>query len=68
MFTLKKSILLLFFLGMISLALCEQERDANEEERRDELDERDVEAIKRGLLGKILGAGKKVLCGVSGLC
>nr|CAM57304.1 nigrocin-2P precursor [Lithobates palustris] len=68
MFTTKKSLLLLFFLGMVSLALCEQERDANEEERRDELDERDVEAIKRGLLSKVLGVGKKVLCGVSGLC
>nr|ABG76430.1 odorranain-A4 antimicrobial peptide precursor [Odorrana grahami] len=32
MFTLKKSLLLLFFLGTISLSLCEQERDADEEE------------------------------------
>nr|AFX61487.1 antixoidant peptide precursor [Odorrana andersonii] len=31
MFTLKKSLLLLFFLGTISLPLCEQERDAEEE-------------------------------------
>nr|ADV36218.1 torrentin-B1 antimicrobial peptide precursor [Amolops torrentis] len=55
MFTLKKSLLLLFFLGMISLSLCEQERDANEE-RRDDGDESEanggevkVEEIKRGL-------------------
>nr|ABG76414.1 odorranain-A3 antimicrobial peptide precursor [Odorrana grahami] len=32
MFTLKKSLLLLFFLGTISLSLCEQERDADEKE------------------------------------
>nr|ADP05906.1 odorranain-A-RA1 peptide precursor [Odorrana andersonii] len=32
MFTLKKPLLLLFFLGTISLYLCEQERDAEEEE------------------------------------
>nr|ADP06040.1 odorranain-A-RA6 peptide precursor [Odorrana andersonii] len=32
MFTLKKSLLLLFFLGTISSSLCEQERDADEEE------------------------------------
>nr|ACA81707.1 lividin-15 precursor [Odorrana livida] len=32
MFTMKKSLLLLFFLGTISLSLCEQERDAGEDE------------------------------------
>nr|ACM67500.1 ranacyclin-LTb antimicrobial peptide [Hylarana latouchii]ADV36187.1 ranacyclin-SN1_2 [Sylvirana spinulosa] len=32
MFTLKKSLLLLFFLGTISLSLCEQERGADEED------------------------------------
>nr|AIU99966.1 ranamargarin-EV1 [Odorrana exiliversabilis] len=32
MFTMKKSLLLLFFLGTISLSLCEEEkRDANDE-------------------------------------
>nr|AEZ52949.1 antimicrobial peptide precursor [Amolops hainanensis] len=55
MFTLKKSMLLFFFLGMISLSLCEQERDANEE-RRDDADESEanggevkVEDIKRAM-------------------
>nr|QEG59350.1 WHP precursor [Odorrana tormota] len=43
MFTLKKFLLLLFFLGIISLSLCEQERDANEE-RRDENEENGGEA------------------------
>nr|ACI15363.1 preprotemporin-1CEc [Rana chensinensis] len=46
MFTLKKSLLLLFFLGTISLSLCEEERNA-EEERRDDPEERDVEVEKR---------------------
>nr|AFX61506.1 antixoidant peptide precursor [Odorrana andersonii] len=32
MFTLKKTLSLLFFLGTISLSLCEEERDADEEE------------------------------------
>nr|ADP06008.1 odorranain-A-RA1 peptide precursor [Odorrana andersonii] len=32
MFTMKKSLLLLFFLGTISLSLCEQERDADEQQ------------------------------------
>nr|AIU99907.1 temporin-HB1 antimicrobial peptide precursor [Pelophylax hubeiensis] len=49
MFTLKKSLLLLFFLGTISLSLCEEERDADEEQRRDEPDARDVEVAKRFL-------------------
>nr|ABG76569.1 odorranain-Q1 antimicrobial peptide precursor [Odorrana grahami] len=39
MFTLKKSLLLLFFLGTISLSLCEEERDADEERRDDEVEE-----------------------------
>nr|AYN64366.1 temporin-ECa precursor [Pelophylax lessonae] len=58
MFTLKKSLLLLFFLGTINLSLCEEERDADEEERRDEPDEMDVEVEKRflpGLLAGLLG-------------
>nr|ABX44920.1 nigroain-G antimicrobial peptide precursor [Hylarana nigrovittata] len=32
MFTMKKSLLLLFFLGIVSLSLCGQERDADEED------------------------------------
>nr|AIU99902.1 ranacyclin-HB1 [Pelophylax hubeiensis] len=31
MFTLRKSLLLLFFLGMVSLSLCKEERDAEED-------------------------------------
>nr|ADV36214.1 temporin-TR2 antimicrobial peptide precursor [Amolops torrentis] len=61
MFTLKKSLLLLFFLGTINLSLCEQERDADEEERRDDPEERDVVLEKRflpligGILSQLLG-------------
>nr|AFR34257.1 antimicrobial peptide chensinin-1ZHb precursor [Rana zhenhaiensis] len=47
MFTLKKSLLLLFFIGVIKLSLCEEERNADEEERRDDPDEMDVEMEKR---------------------
>nr|AEP16372.1 temporin-LTe antimicrobial peptide [Hylarana latouchii] len=57
MFTLKKSLLLLFFLGTINLSLCEEERDA-EEERRDGDDEMDVEVKKRFLAGLIGGLAK----------
>nr|ABG76305.1 nigrosin-OG19 antimicrobial peptide precursor [Odorrana grahami]ABG76411.1 nigrosin-OG19 antimicrobial peptide precursor [Odorrana grahami] len=66
MFTLKKSLLLLFFLGTINLSLCQDETNA-EEERRDE-EVAKMEEIKRGLLSGILGAGKHTVCGLSGLC
>nr|ADP06195.1 andersonin-Q peptide precursor [Odorrana andersonii]ADP06196.1 andersonin-Q peptide precursor [Odorrana andersonii] len=48
MFTMKKSLLLLFFLATINLSLCEEERNA-EEERRDDQDKMDVEMEKRFL-------------------
>nr|AFR43665.1 ranatuerin-2PRc precursor [Pseudacris regilla] len=32
MFTMKKSLLLFFFLGTISLSLCEEERDADDDQ------------------------------------
>nr|ABX58851.1 pleurain-B2 antimicrobial peptide precursor [Nidirana pleuraden] len=57
MFTLKKTLLLLFFLGTINLSLCEEERNA-EEERRDDPDERDVEVEKRFLGGLLSGIFK----------
>nr|ADM34286.1 ranatuerin-2DN1 antimicrobial peptide precursor [Nidirana daunchina] len=47
MFTLKKSLLLIFVLGTISLSLCEQERGADEDEGEA------VEEIKRGLFDSI---------------
>nr|ACB12315.1 antimicrobial peptide precursor [Limnonectes kuhlii] len=45
MFTMKKSLFLLFFLGTISLSLCEEERDADEEDGGEatEQEERDVQ-------------------------
>nr|ACI15364.1 preprotemporin-1CEb [Rana chensinensis]CAJ80866.1 amurin-3 protein precursor [Rana amurensis] len=59
MFTLKKSLLLLFFLGTINLSLCEEERNVDEE-RRDDPEERAVEVEKRilpilSLIGGLLG-------------
>nr|ADC30180.1 brevinin-1E-SHa antimicrobial peptide [Odorrana schmackeri] len=71
MFTLKKSLLLLFFLGTINLSLCEQERDADEEERRDDPEERDVEVEKRFLpLFASLAANllPKIICKIAKKC
>nr|ADP06138.1 ranacyclin-RA1 peptide precursor [Odorrana andersonii] len=48
MFTLKKPLSLLFFLGTINLSLCQDETNA-EEERRDE-EVAKMEEIKRGFL------------------
>nr|ADP05812.1 gaegurin-6-RA peptide precursor [Odorrana andersonii] len=48
MFTMKKSLLLIFFLGTINLSLCQEERNA-EEEKRDGDDEMDAEVEKRFL-------------------
>nr|ABG76593.1 palustrin-OG2 antimicrobial peptide precursor [Odorrana grahami] len=70
MFTMKKSLLLLFFIGTISLSLCEQERDADEDEREA------LEEVKRGLWDTIKQAGKKfflnvldkIRCKVAGGC
>nr|ACA81691.1 lividin-2a precursor [Odorrana livida] len=49
MFTMKKSLLLLFFLGTISLSLCQEERGAEE----DDGVEMTEEEVKRGLLDTI---------------
>nr|ACR46971.1 kininogen-1Ca preproprotein [Aquarana catesbeiana] len=46
MFTVKKSLLLLFFLGTISLSLCEQERDADEDENKREAQVKDVKRAR----------------------
>nr|CCV01176.1 hylaranin-1 precusor [Hylarana latouchii] len=56
MFTSKKSILLLFFLGTVSLSLCEEERGADEEENGGEV----TEEVKRG----VLSAFKNALPGI----
>nr|AIU99888.1 kukunorisin-1 [Rana kukunoris] len=62
MFTLKKSLLLLFFLGTINLSLCEEERNADEEGRRDDPEERAVEVEKRSLILKGLASlAQKIL-------
>nr|AGG19112.1 host defense peptide ranatuerin-2-OM [Odorrana margaretae] len=57
MFTLKKSLLLLFFIGTISLSLCKQERSADEDEG--EVIEQEV---KRGLMN----TASNVLTNVAG--
>nr|CAP16531.1 Brevinin-1HS precursor [Odorrana schmackeri] len=70
MFTLKKSLLLLFFLGTINLSLCEQERNA-EEERRDDPEERDVEVEKRFLpliASVAANLAPKIICKITKTC
>nr|ABG76583.1 odorranain-W1 antimicrobial peptide precursor [Odorrana grahami] len=64
MFTLKKSLLLLFFLGTINLSLCQDETNA-EEERRDE-EVAKMEEIKRGLFGKSSVWGRKYYVDLAG--
>nr|ADP05703.1 brevinin-1-RAA3 peptide precursor [Odorrana andersonii] len=70
MFTMKKSLLLLFFLGTINLSLCQEERNA-EEERRDDSDEMNAEVEKRFLPAVIRVAANvlpTVLCAISKKC
>nr|BAJ07376.1 brevinin-1TOb precursor [Rana tagoi okiensis] len=57
MFTLKKSMLLLFFLGTISFSLCQEERDANEEEENGG----EVKEEEKRVIGSILGVIAKGL-------
>nr|ADP05733.1 brevinin-1-RAA5 peptide precursor [Odorrana andersonii] len=70
MFTLKKSLLLLFFLGTINLSLCQEERNA-EEERRDDSGEMNAEVEKRFLPAVIRVAANvlpTVFCAISKKC
>nr|F1T154.1 RecName: Full=Brevinin-2ISb; Flags: Precursor [Odorrana ishikawae]BAK08586.1 Brevinin-2ISb precursor protein [Odorrana ishikawae] len=46
MFTMKKSLLVLFFLGTISLSLCQEERNADEEDGGEATEEE----VKRSFL------------------
>nr|ADV36166.1 taipehensin-1TP1 antioxidant peptide precursor [Hylarana taipehensis] len=48
MFTMKKLLLLFFFLGTISSSLCEKERDADEDEVN--RGEAEVKDVKRTLI------------------
>nr|BAK93308.1 Palustrin-2ISd precursor protein [Odorrana ishikawae] len=57
MFTLKKSLLLLFFLGTISLSLCEQERSADDDEG---------EAIEQEVKRGFMSTASNVLTNVAG--
>nr|ADP05808.1 esculentin-2-RA1 peptide precursor [Odorrana andersonii] len=56
MFTMKKPLLLLFFLGTISLSLCEQERAADE----DDGGEMKREEAKRGIFAILKIATKLI--------
>nr|ACN79536.1 brevinin-1LTd [Hylarana latouchii] len=60
MFIMKKSMLLIFFLGTINLSLCEEERNADEEEKRDGDDEMNA-AVQKRFFGSVLKVAAKVL-------
>nr|ABX44914.1 nigroain-E antimicrobial peptide precursor [Hylarana nigrovittata] len=60
MFTMKKSPLLLFFLGTISLSLCEQERDADEEENEENGEETKLEVVRRDCTRWIIGINGRI--------
>nr|ACM67505.1 esculentin-1LTa [Hylarana latouchii] len=65
MFTMKKSMLLIVLLGIISLSLCEQERNADEDEqsemkRRISFKKGKGSWIKNGLIKGIKGLGKEI--------
>nr|ABG76519.1 odorranain-F2 antimicrobial peptide precursor [Odorrana grahami] len=55
MFPMKKSLLLLFFLGIVSLSLCQEERSADDEEG-----EVIEEEVKRGFMDTAKNVAKNV--------
>ncbi|XP_077321462.1 brevinin-2HS2A-like [Lithobates pipiens] len=57
MFTLKKTMLLLFFVGIISYSLCDQERDADEEENGGEVPKK---GVKRDIGSVIAALAEKI--------
>nr|ADP05766.1 brevinin-2-RA18 peptide precursor [Odorrana andersonii] len=69
MFTLKKPLLLLFFLGTISLSLCEEERDADEDDgvevTEEEVKRGFLDTLKNMAINAAKGAGVSVLNALS---
>nr|ADM34295.1 brevinin-2LF2 antimicrobial peptide precursor [Amolops lifanensis] len=63
MFTMKKSLLVLFFLGTISLSLCEEERNADEDdgEMTEEEKRSIMSTLKQFGISAIKGAAQNVL-------
>nr|ACZ71298.1 ranatuerin-2P-RA antimicrobial peptide precursor [Odorrana andersonii]ADP06142.1 ranatuerin-2P-RA peptide precursor [Odorrana andersonii] len=58
MFTMKKSLLLLFFLGTISLSLCEEEKRSADEDEGEVIEQE----VKRGFMNTV----SNVLTNVAG--
>nr|E7EKH4.1 RecName: Full=Brevinin-2SN2; Flags: Precursor [Sylvirana spinulosa]ADV36174.1 brevinin-2SN2_2 antimicrobial peptide precursor [Sylvirana spinulosa] len=64
MFTMKKSLLFLFFLGTISLSFCEEERGADEDDGGEMTEEEKrgvLDTLKNVAIGVAKGAGTGVL-------
>nr|ADP06050.1 odorranain-F-RA1 peptide precursor [Odorrana andersonii]ADP06051.1 odorranain-F-RA1 peptide precursor [Odorrana andersonii] len=55
MFTMKKPLLVLFFLGIVSLSLCQEERSADDEEG-----EVIEEEVKRGFMDTAKNVAKNM--------
>nr|B6HY14.1 RecName: Full=Caerin-regulated peptide; AltName: Full=CRP-AC1; Flags: Precursor [Agalychnis callidryas]CAQ16440.1 CRP-AC1 precursor [Agalychnis callidryas] len=55
---LKKSLLLVLFLGLVSLSICDEEKRENEDEEEQEDDEQSEE--KRGMWGTVFKGIKTV--------
>nr|AFX61492.1 antixoidant peptide precursor [Odorrana andersonii] len=53
MFPLKKTLLLLFFFGIVPLAFCEPGRDSDEEENEGHGAEANFENLKRSMLNSL---------------
>nr|ABU88482.1 pleurain-a1 antimicrobial peptide precursor [Nidirana pleuraden] len=69
MFTLKKTLLLLFFLGTISISLCKQEGDADEDDGRKMTEEE----VKRSIItmtkeAKLPQLWKQIACRLYNTC
>nr|ABX44925.1 nigroain-L antimicrobial peptide precursor [Hylarana nigrovittata] len=67
MFTMKKSLFLILFLGAIPLSMCEEERDADEEDGGEptEQEERDVQwrcVISPGWDHKVKSNPRDLVC------
>nr|AIU99911.1 brevinin-2MS2 antimicrobial peptide precursor [Sylvirana maosonensis] len=75
MFTMKKSLLFLFFLGTISLSFCEEERGADEDDGGEMTEEEKrsfLDKFKNVAIGVAKGAGtgvlKALLCKLDNSC
>nr|AIU99918.1 nigroain-B-MS1 [Sylvirana maosonensis] len=68
MFTMKKSLLLIFFLGAISLSLCEEERDADEDDGGEATEQEERDLQRRCVVSSGWKWNYKIRCKLTGNC